>query len=280
MNKLFSTFLVLLILVQYSFSKEKYPIQVASYNLRYDNVHDGVNGWANRKDHVKALIRFHDFDIFGTQEGLINQVKDIAELQQYAWIGKGRDDGKEAGEHCAVFYKKDRFKLLENGDFWLSETPDKPTIGWDSRVNKRVCTWGKFKDLKTRKEFYFISVHFDNIGVVARKESAKLMVKKIEEITKGKPVICVGDFNSTPETEQVAKMKTILKDSYEVTQEPPYGPEGTTNGFRFDAPMKYRIDYILVSSKIDVLKYGSLTDSYEQKYPSDHLPIMSKVVIN
>jgi hypothetical protein len=133
--------LILILLVMMSgsgYAKKNIPIWAATNNLRYDNVHDGINGWANRKEQVKKLIQFHDFDIFGTQEGLINQVKGIAELPQYNWIGKGRDDGKEAGEHCAIFYKKDRFKLLENGDFWLSETPDKPTIGWDSRVNKRV----------------------------------------------------------------------------------------------------------------------------------------------
>jgi endonuclease/exonuclease/phosphatase family metal-dependent hydrolase len=279
-NFLAIVLITFLLIPDIALAKKNEPFFVASYNLRYDNPHDGVNGWSNRKDQVKALIQFHDFDIFGTQEGLINQVKGIAELKRYNWIGVGRDDGKEAGEHCAVFYRKDRFKLLQNGDFWLSETPDKPTIGWDSKVNKRVCTWGKFRDLNTKKEFYFITVHFDNIGSIARRESAKLMIQRIPEITKGKPVICVGDFNSTPETEQIGKMKSLFRDAYEVTEEPPYGPVGTTNGFQFDAPMKYRIDYIFISKQIDVLKYGVLTDSYQQRYPSDHQPIMAKIIIN
>lgn len=280
MRKIFVLIVVFIVNLQSGYSKGNEPVVVGSYNIRYENTYDGVNSWSNRKEHVKSLIQFHDWDIFGTQEAVINQVKGIAELQQYGWIGKGRDDGKEAGEHCAVFYKKDRFKLLDNGDFWLSETPDIPTIGWDSRINKRVCTWGKFRDLKSKEEFYFISVHFDNLGAVARRESAKLMIQKIPEIVRGEPVILVGDFNSTPESEQIGTMLTIFKDAYRITRQPPYGPTGTTNGFKFDAPMKDRIDYIFLSKDIDVLKYGSLTDSYEQKYPSDHLPITAKILIN
>lgn len=279
MKKILLILVISMALLQ-GYSQGKNPVTVASYNIRYDNPHDGVNAWPNRKEQVKALIQFHDFDIFGTQEAMIGQIEGIAELQQYAWYGKGRDDGQHAGEHCAIFYKKERFELLESGDFWLSETPDKPTIGWDSRVNKRVCTWARFKDLKSKKEFYFISVHFDNIGAVARRESGKLMVSKIKEIAGNKPVICVGDLNSTPETEQVQNMLTILKDAREVSALPPYGPVGTTNSFKFDAPMKHRIDYIFVSNQISVLKYGALNDSYDQKYPSDHLPIVAKIVIN
>lgn len=279
MKKILLILVISMALLQ-GYSQGKNPVTVASYNIRYDNPHDGVNAWPNRKEQVKALIQFHDFDIFGTQEAMIGQIEGIAELQQYAWYGKGRDDGQHAGEHCAIFYKKERFELLESGDFWLSETPDKPTIGWDSRVNKRVCTWARFKDLKSKKEFYFISVHFDNLGAVARRESGKLMVSKIKEIAKDKPVICVGDLNSTPETEQVKNMLTILKDAREISALPPYGPVGTTNSFKFDAPMKHRIDYIFVSNQISVLKYGALNDSYDQKYPSDHLPIVAKIVIN
>lgn len=280
MNKLILWLIVLLTFMQTGYSQNENSVLVASYNVRYDNPHDGVNSWPNRKEQVKALIQFHDFDIFGTQEAMIGQVDGIAELQQYAWYGKGRDDGEHAGEHCAIFYKKDRFQLLDSGDFWLSETPDKPTIGWDSRVNKRVCSWGRFLDLMAKKEFYFFSVHFDNLGAIARRESGKLMVVKIKEIAKDIPVVCVGDFNSLNESEQIKNMLTILKDSREISVLPPYGPVGTTNAFKFDAPMKDRIDYIFVSNGIDVLKYGTLTDSYDKKYPSDHLPIVAKIVIN
>ncbi|HEX5024504.1 MAG TPA: endonuclease/exonuclease/phosphatase family protein [Agriterribacter sp.] len=273
---LFGSFLV----GQIAMAQKNRPITIATYNIRYNNPDDGLDAWSNRKENVKALIRFHEFDIFGTQEGLIDQLNGISELSEYARTGHGRDDGKEAGEHSAIFYKKDRFTLLDSGDFWLSETPDKPGKGWDATCCNRICSWGKFKDLATKKEFFFFCVHFDHQGVVARQESGKLMVKKIQEIAKGASAICVGDFNSTPETSQILAMQTILGDSYKVTETPAYGPVGTFNSFQFDAPMKNRIDYIFVSKGVKVLKYGVLTDAKDQHYPSDHQPVMIKAVIN
>jgi len=255
------------------------PLTIATYNLRYDNPEDGENAWPNRKEKVKALIQFHSFDLFGTQEGLSGMLTDLSKMKEYGWIGRGRDDGKDGGEYSAIFYRKDRFKLLQEGDFWLSETPGEPSYGWDAGI-RRICSWAKFRDLKTSKEFFFFSVHFDHRGVEARKESGKLMVRKIREIAGDFPVFCVGDLNSTPETEQIKTIKTLLKDSREITVMPPYGPEGTFNGFRFDSSMNNRIDYIFVNDKIKVLKYAVLTDSYDCKFPSDHFPVMTKVVIN
>lgn len=265
--------------VQTAFSQTNPPIIVATYNLRYNTPNDGVNAWPNRKENVKALIRYHEFDLFGTQEVLRGQLEDVAELKEFGFLGKGRDDGKQAGEHSAIFYRKDRFKVRDSGDFWLSETPDVPGKGWDATCCNRICSWAKFQDLKTKKQFYFFSVHFDHQGVKARQESGKLMVKKIKEIAKNTLAICVGDFNSTPETEQIKAMQTILQDAHNVTKQPPYGPEGTFNSFKFDAPMNNRIDYIFVSKDFDVLKYGVLTDAKEQRYPSDHQPVVAKVVL-
>lgn len=268
-----------LLLNEATFAQKTEPITVATYNLRYDNKGDGINAWPNRKENVKALVRFHDFDLFGTQEALRNQLNDVAELNEYAFFGAGRDDGREAGEHSAIFYKKDRFKILQSGNFWLSETPDKPGKGWDATCCNRISSWVKFNDLKTKKEFYFFSVHFDHQGVEARRQSGKLMVAKIKEIAKNEPVILVGDFNSTPETEQIQTIQTLLSDAHNVTATPPYGPEGTFNSFKFDAPMDKRIDYIFVSKQFNVLKYGVLTDAKEQRYPSDHQPVEVKVVL-
>lgn len=265
--------------MQTTYSQSSTPITVASYNLRYNTPNDGVNAWPNRKEMVKGLVQYHEFDVFGTQEALRGQLDDVAELKEFAFLGKGRDDGKQAGEHSAIFYRKDRLKVLDSGDFWLSETPEVPGKGWDATCCNRICSWAKFQDLKTKKQFYFFSVHFDHQGVKARQESGKLMVKKIKEIAGKTPTILVGDFNSTPETEQIKALQTILQDAHDVTKQPPYGPEGTFNAFKFDAPMKQRIDYIFVSNQIDVLKYGVLTDAKEQRYPSDHQPVVAKVVI-
>jgi endonuclease/exonuclease/phosphatase family metal-dependent hydrolase len=261
-------------------AQKKEGIRVASYNLRLNNSGDGINAWPNRKENVKALILYHDFDIFGTQEGFVGQLKDLGEMPGYVYSGAGRDDGKEGGEHSAIFYKTDRFKIVDAGDFWLSETPDTPGKGWDATCCNRICSWVKLTDLNTRKEFYFFNVHFDHQGVVARKESGKLMVKKIREIAKDVPVICTGDFNSTPETEQIRAMQAFLNDSHEVTVMPPYGPTGTFNGFRFDAPLTERIDYIFVSKVFTVSKYAVLTDAKDQRYPSDHQPVVADIIMN
>ena len=254
-------------------------LRVASYNLRMDTSADSLNAWSYRKDNVNALIRFHDIDVFGTQEGFLHQLQDICRMPEYTYFGAGRDDGKSAGEHSAIFYKKDRFEILESGDFWLSETPDVPGKGWDATCCNRICSWGKLKDKKTGKTFFMFNVHFDHQGVVARQESGKLMVAKMKEIAKDYPVICTGDFNSTPDTEQIQLLSAFLNDSRKVTQAPPYGPEGTFNR-RFGNPIGAgRIDYIFVCDKIDVLKYASLTDNNGMYYPSDHIPVMADVVL-
>lgn len=268
-----------LLFIDHSFAQKTAPINVATYNLRYNNPGDGVNAWPNRKETVKALIRFHEFDLFGTQEGLRDQLTDLSELNEFAFLGVGRDDGKEAGEHSAIFYRKNRFNVLQSGNFWLSETPDKPGKGWDATCCNRICSWAKFNDLDTKKAFYFFSVHFDHQGVEARRQSGKLMVAKIREIAKNEPVILVGDFNSTPDTEQIQTIQTLLNDAYAITAMPPYGPVGTFNSFKFDAPMDQRIDYIFVSKQFSVLKYGVLTDAKNQRYPSDHQPVVAKVVL-
>ncbi|WP_439585516.1 endonuclease/exonuclease/phosphatase family protein [Dyadobacter bucti] len=278
MKKTALCLLILFAFTQISFA-QKNTINVASYNIRYNTANDGINAWPNRKENVKGLIRFHEFDIFGVQEALIGQLKDIAELPDYVFIGKGRDDGKEGGEHSAIFYKKDRFKLLKSGDFWLSETPDKPGKGWDATCCNRICSWGKFQDLASKKEFYFFNVHFDHQGVEARRQSGHLMTKKISEIAGKSTVILTGDFNSTPDTEQIKTISALINDTHDVTKQAPYGPEGTFNSFKFDAPMKNRIDYIFVSKNIDVLKYGVLTDAKDQRYPSDHQPVVIKAAI-
>jgi len=278
MKKYFLSVFLLVWAISSSYAQKNEQIVVATYNLRYNNPGDGENAWPNRKEHVKALIRFHGFDLFGTQEGLIDQLNDLSEMKEYAWIGRGRDDGRQAGEHSAIFYRKERFQPEKNGDFWLSETPDEPSFGWDAAC-RRICSWAEFKDLKTGKQFYFFCVHFDHKGEEARRLSGKLMVRKMKEISGSFPVICAGDFNSTPDTEQIQTIKTMLHDSREASAMAPYGPVGTFNSFELNAPMDKRIDYIFISDPVQVLKYGVLTDSFNQHYPSDHQPVITAVKI-
>lgn len=279
-NNMKHSIILLLSLVFFSFCvvEQDDTMTVASYNLRYNTSNDGENAWPNRVEMVKELIRYHEFDVFGTQEGLVGQLRDLEEMSEYTWYGRGRDDGKRAGEFSAIFYKKDRFKLLDKGDFWLNEKPGKPRLGWDAAC-KRICTWVKLKDRQTKKTFYFFNVHFDQKGEVARTESGKLMVAMIKEIAHDEPVICVGDFNSLPEDTHMKELTGLLHDSYVVSETAPYGPVGTFNGFQLDAPLQNRIDYIFVSDDVMVKKYATLTDNRFQRYPSDHLPVVVQVEI-
>jgi endonuclease/exonuclease/phosphatase family metal-dependent hydrolase len=254
---------------------EPLKLKVATYNLRMDTPADSANAWSYRKEAVKALIRYHDFDLVGTQEGFLHQLQDICELPGYAYIGAGRDDGKDAGEHSAILYKTDKFTVVESGNFWLRETPDTPGLGWDATCCNRICSWARFHENGSGAEFYFFNVHFDHQGVVARQESGKLMIQKITEIAADSPVIVTGDFNSTPETEQIKALSAFLSDSRSVTEQSPYGPKGTFNR-RFSNPIgDNRIDYIFVNAAFHVNKYAVLTDyRVFPFYPSDHQPVV------
>jgi len=254
-------------------------IRAVTFNVRFDTPRDSLNAWPNRKEMVKAMFRFHDFDIIGTQEGLHHQLTDMCELPEYEYFGAGRDDGIHGGEHSAIIYKKDRFQLLDAGNFWLSETPDRPGLGWDATCCNRICSWVKFKDANTGKTFYVFNVHYDHQGVVARRESSILMLQKIKEITGEAPVIFMGDINATPEAEPVQIIKAKMRDAYDITELPPYGPVGTFNNFRWNASLRDRIDYIFLSEHFSVTRYAALTDNLEQRWPSDHLPVLADLIL-
>ncbi|MES2163382.1 MAG: endonuclease/exonuclease/phosphatase family protein [Pseudomonadota bacterium] len=255
------------------------PINVATYNLRYNNAGDGANAWPARKEMVKSLIRYHEFDIFGTQEGLADQIADLAQMEEFDHVGVGRDDGKSAGEHSAIYFRKSRFALQGKGDFWLSETPDRPSFGWDATCCHRLASWAHLRDRSNGRSFFVFSVHFDHQGEQARRASADLVLRKMAEITRGAPAICVGDFNSTPETVQIKTMAKAMRDAFQVSAAPPYGPIGTFNDFHLDAAMTERIDYIFVDRHFDVQKYAVLSDSLDRRYPSDHHPVVARIIL-
>jgi len=270
MKKLFTALFILIHIGLFSQN-----INVITFNIRYNTVNDGINSWPNRVNRVTSLLRFHDVDIFGLQEALIGQIEDIQNhMLEFSWFGVGRDDGKKRGEFSPLFYNKSKFILIDYGTLWLSETPEIPSKGWDAALN-RIVTWGKFKSKVTGKQFIVFNTHFDHIGVEARKNSALLIQRKIEEMTSDKnlPVILIGDFNLTPETEPILLLKKYFSDSREVSEELPYGPIGTFNSFDWNAPLIDRIDYIFIKGEIKVLKYAALTDSNEMRWPSDHLPV-------
>ena len=271
--------MILICSVLSSCTEKEVHMRVATFNIRMDTPRDSLNAWPHRKDFVNALIQFHGFDIVGTQEGFYHQLQDMARMPGWAYVGVGRDDGENAGEFSAIFYNAERFDLLDNGDFWLSETPDRPGLGWDARCCNRICSWAKFREKETKREFFVFNSHFDHQGVVARRESAKLKMQKMQEIAGNAPVIVLSDFNATPGSEPIEIISRYLSDAFEVTKMPPYGPVGTFNGFRLNHPLQNRIDYIFVSDHFSVLKYAALTDFKNGRFPSDHLPVMADLVL-
>ncbi len=255
-------------------------ITVGSYNIRFDNKGDTGNLWVDRGPVVAELIRFHDFDVLGIQEGLKNQLDDLSKaLPEYARYGKGRNDGKEAGEHSVIYYRKDRFKLINSGDFWLSETLDKPGLGWDATCCNRICSWIYLQEVKTNKKFYVFNVHFDHQGVVARKESGTLMVKQIRKIAGSEPVLLTGDFNGDRNSEwyKTIAQSEVVADVHGMVKHP-YANNSSMNGFRIPRNNAV-IDHIFMSRHFTALKWGILTDTYFGKYPSDHFPILAKVTL-
>ncbi|GGI24258.1 endonuclease/exonuclease/phosphatase family protein [Pedobacter mendelii] len=278
--KIFLNFIICLFLAVGSFAQKKEtPINIITYNIRYNNPSDGINAWPNRKDNVKALAKFYDADILCVQEALADQFDALSEDTNFAFEGVGRDDGKRKGEFSAIFYDKTRFLKKDGGTFWLSETPDVPSKGWDA-VLPRICSWVRLYDKTNKKDFLVFNTHYDHVGVKARIESAKLIKKKIQEIAPKLPVVYTGDLNVTPETEAISTIKSFLQDAKEITIEPPYGPSGTFNNFDFNSELKNRIDYIFVNKGFKVEKFAVLSDSKDRRYFSDHLPVFVRLFFN
>ncbi len=225
-------------------------------------------------------------------------------MPEYEYIGVGRDDGAQGGEYAAIFYKPERFELLDSGNFWLSEDTTQPNKGWDAECI-RVCTWGKFLDKLSGNTFVHFNLHMDHIGVVARAESAKLILEKIKAFPEKLPVMLSGDFNVDQLNESYLLLQNsgILSDAY-TTADMVYANNGTFNAFQPDAMTEERIDHIFLSPEFKVKKYGILTDTYRSpadetdtvdtsnfpkevglmKYtartPSDHFPVAIRVELD
>jgi len=251
------------------------PIELITYNIRMNTPGDGEHAWPYRKQDVAALFKFHRAAIFCVQEALPDQMDDLeAAFPGFAYEGVGRDDGKRQGEFSAIFYDRIRFQKLEGGTFWLSETPETCSFGWDAAC-RRVCSWVKLRETEADRVFYVFNTHFDHVGVEARKESASLILKKIDEISGGSgAVVLCGDFNLGPSAEPISLIRKRLQDACGVTLKPPYGSVATFHGFTYDNPPGKRIDYVFVSDEVRVLRYGVLTDSRDRAFFSDHLPVL------
>jgi endonuclease/exonuclease/phosphatase family metal-dependent hydrolase len=251
------------------------PIELITYNIRMNTSGDGEHAWPHRKENVAALFRFHRADLFCVQEALPDQMDDLeAAFPDFAYEGVGRDDGKREGEFSAVFFNTERFKQLDGGTFWLSETPETCSFGWDAAC-RRICSWVKLEEKSSGQHLFVFNTHFDHKGAEARRESARLILRKVGVISRGEaPVVLCGDFNLPPDSEPVGLITTKLRDAFDVSELAPYGSIATYHGFTYDDPPRERIDYVFVSPDVKVLRYGALTDSRNRAFFSDHLPVL------
>jgi len=281
-NQIVFLFLQMLFLSSLTFAQKAKKMDIMSFNIRYDNPEDGKQNWHLRKENVVRMINFYDLDIIGMQEVLVNQLDYLkTNLSEYKTVGVGREDGKDKGEFASIFYKKDRFKVLKSGTFWLSETPDKVSKGWDADL-ERIATWAVFRDKNTREEFIFMNTHFDHIGNIARVESAKLLKQKSIELAGNLPLILTGDFNLVPESEGIRTLiksdgkNTLINASSAATFT--YGPNWTTCGFD-NRPFEERkvIDYIFLKGISNVTKYAVFSEMLEEVFLSDHCPVFAQI---
>lgn len=255
-------------------------LNVMSFNLRYDNPDDAPNNWDNRKEWVADMINFYSPDVFGMQEVLIGQLNDLRQLlPEYAVIGRGRDDGRDAGEFSPIFYKKDKFQLVEDNTSWLSETPEVPgSLGWDAACN-RVLTKGVFKFKASGRQITIYNTHFDHMGVVARNESALMVKDVVKQSSERMPVVVMGDFNAAPSDNvyrQLTEESPLTDARLAATKS--YGPEWTFHDFgRLPAEEREYIDYIFVTSNLKVNEFVNFAEQRADRFLSDHNPIFAEV---
>lgn len=274
--------LVIVFLILYKNFLFSFNFKVMSYNIRYPATEDykSGNGWNDRKFGLVKMLHYHQPDVIGMQEVVYEQLVFLSEnLNRYNWFGVGRDDGKQKGEFTPIFYDSTKFNLIEGKNFWLSDTPEKPSKSWDAALN-RIVTMVMLEFKLSKKRFYVVNTHLDHKGEIAREKSAKLIIKEIIKLNNKYPVILTGDFNTVPKSIPYNIIVNILNDSYLITKTYPYGPDGTSSGFSVCQDIKLnRIDYIFVSNDIEVIFYANLTDSYNKNYYSDHLPVIVKINI-
>lgn len=253
-------------------------LKVMTFNIRLSVDSDQENSWEHRKKETMGLISYYHPDVLGVQEALPQQMTDLkATLSGYQTVGVGRDDGKNKGEFSAIFYDESRLKLLQSGTFWLSPTPEVPSKGWDAALN-RICTYALLQEKKSGKKFWAFNTHFDHVGDLARVNSAKLILEKIQKMNTQKlPVVLTGDFNLTADTEPLKVLAAAMSDTQLHSQTPHYGPLGTFQNFDVTTPAKDRIDYIFTNN-FDVLSNRTINDRRENLlYPSDHFPVMAEL---
>lgn len=256
-------------------AKEPGKITVISYNIRLGTADDGTNSWKYRYPASALMIDDQKPDIFGLQEAYDFQVQYLEETcTDYKAVGVGREDGKEKGEHMSIFYNKKTIKLLKWGTYWLSDTPEKPSMGWDAACF-RTATWALLKDKKSGKKFYYVNTHLDHIGVEARKNGLALIMDNVAKMNpENLPMIITGDFNMTVDHPSMSGIKARMQNTREVAAKT--DSHITYNGWGKGGSI---IDYIWFSGFSSCPEYETITKEYfKRTYISDHCPVKAVLV--
>lgn len=243
-------------------------IRVMSFNIRCTNV--GRDTWEDRIGIVTETIVKSESDSVGVQEATPEWMATLDEkLTDYAWVGVARDDGKNEGEYSAIFYLKDKYKLIDSGTFWLSETPDEPTLGWDAGC-KRVCTWAVLENKESGEKYVHVNSHFDHVGIKAREESVKMILNHIK-LYKDLPVVFTADMNVEEGSENYIAITEKLYDAkYLANDTMDYLTYHDTKPSKHEKDI---IDYVMVNKNFEPLTYKVVTAGIDERYVSDHFPV-------
>lgn len=258
-------------------------LKVMTLNIRFDNPQDSINAWHNRMPIVCSHISDEQPDLLGFQEVLWNQYQNLdSALSGYGSVGVGRSDGAREGELNPVFYRKDRFEVVRNLTFWLSDTPEKAgSMGWGASL-PRIVTWIELVEKASHKHIYFFNTHFAHDSDTARLMSSKMLLAEIGEIAGDNPIIVTGDLNMPPTSTGYSILTgpdesvPLLRDSYVITEKRPQGPLATFNGFNTNQKGG-RIDYIFIRNGMTVSSYKTASKKEKGVFISDHWPVTATV---
>ncbi len=273
--------LFILSMIASSCGTSQTELTVMTFNIRMDTPADGINQWENRIPLFREYMDSVAPDIAGMQEVLHNQLLDINDIMTgYGYVGTGRDDGKTGGEYSPVFYREERFSLMDHGQFWLSETPDVPgSRSWDAAIT-RIVSWAALEDNNSGKVIYVFNTHFDHRGVQARLNSIELIADKIVEIAGDSPVLVLGDFNIRKSSDDYNFMVDIfesnngLANAEYIAEAPVTNAETTFNGFRTDIEPRV-IDFIFTDNTFGVNYYRVDKVIENGIFISDHWPVVA-----
>jgi len=258
---------------------EKEELNVITFNIRYDNPADNLNAWPNRAAFAAEFLRVEKPDLLGMQEVLLHQYEFLKEnLPGYGSVGVGRNDGKNDGEMCPVFYRTDRFKAIQDGTFWLSETPDVAGSKGPGAVLPRIVTWVQLEEIASGRKLWFFNTHFSHVSDSARIMGAMILGGAVREIAGDHFFVVTGDFNLRPDSRAYETLTGegapwhILYDTWLMSEIPPSGAPYTFNGFS-DAPGEGRIDYVFVPGGTRVLSHETIVAKRDSLFISDHWPV-------